>query len=60
MAALTSDPRRGRSGFTMVEMMVTLSILAIGLLAMLMLQVQALTDGSRGRHSTAAAMMISE
>ena len=52
--------RRRKSGFTLVEVMVTLVILSVGLLAMLMLQVQALTDGSRGRHSTAAAMIAQD
>ena len=38
METLNHLPGRFRAGFTMVEMMVTLGILAVGLLAMLMLQ----------------------
>ena len=53
--------RKGRSGsaggFTLLEVMITLGILATGLLAMLTLQVRALGEGSRGRHTTAAAMI---
>lgn len=60
MEPLRRAPRWRAAGFTLVEVMVTLGILSVGLLAMLMLQVQALTDGSRGRHSTAAAMIAQD
>ena len=51
--------QRGRraGGFTLLEIMITLTIVAIGLMAMMMLQVQAMRDGSRGRHRTGAAMI---
>jgi len=37
--------------------MITLGIVAVGLLAMVMMQIQAMRDGSRGRHRTGAAMI---
>ncbi len=43
-----------RGGFTLVEMMFALAILAGGLLAMLMVQTQALKQGRYGRHTTDA------
>ena len=46
--------RRSRSGFTLIEMMFALTILAGGLLAMLMVQTQALRQGRYGRHTTDA------
>ena len=52
----TARRRRAR-GFTLLEVMITMSVMAIGLLAMLMLQIQALRDGSKGRHRTGAAMI---
>lgn len=49
-------PRRGRkrAGFSMIEMMFALVILAGGLLAMLTAQIQALKQGKYGRHTTEA------
>ena len=49
--------RRARSGFTLIEMMFAMVILAGGLLAMLAVQVQALKQGRYGRH-TSEAMQI--
>jgi prepilin-type N-terminal cleavage/methylation domain-containing protein len=46
-----------RSGFTLLELMITLGVVAVGLLAMVMMQIQAMKDGSRGRHRTGAAMI---
>lgn len=45
-------PRRG--GFTLVETMFALSILAGGLLAMLAMQMHTLKQGRYGRHTTEA------
>jgi type IV pilus assembly protein PilV len=42
-------------GFTLVESMIALTILAIGLLAMLGLQMQALRQSEWGRHTTEGA-----
>ncbi len=52
----TARRRRAR-GFTLLEVMITMSVMAIGLLAMLMLQIQALRDGAKGRHRTGAVMI---
>ena len=49
--------RRTLSGFTLIELMITLTVLGTGLLAMLVLQTQALADGARGKHTTGAAMV---
>ena len=46
--------RRRHGGFTLIEMMFALAILAGGLLAMLMVQTQALKQGRYGRHTTDA------
>jgi prepilin-type N-terminal cleavage/methylation domain-containing protein len=55
------NPRRGsgraRAGFTLIELMITLTVLGTGLLAMLVLQTQALADGARGKHTSGAAMV---
>jgi prepilin-type N-terminal cleavage/methylation domain-containing protein len=45
------------SGFTLIELMITLTVLGTGLLAMLVLQTQALADGARGKHNSGAAMV---
>jgi prepilin-type N-terminal cleavage/methylation domain-containing protein len=46
-----------RSGFTLVETMVALTILAFGLLAMLAMMVAAMQGGNMGRHTTDAARL---
>ena len=46
--------RRAGGGFTLIEMMFALTILAGGLLAMLMVQTQAMKQGRYGRHTTDA------
>ncbi len=46
--------RGGAGGFTLIEMVIALAVLAFGLLAMAALQVQALRDGSFGAHTTQA------
>lgn len=57
MGSGSRTARRARSGFTMIEMMLAMVILAGGLLAMLSVQVQALKQGRYGRH-TSEAMQI--
>ena len=44
-------------GFTLIEVMITLSVVSFGLLAMLSMQMNALRDGTRSRHRTGAAMI---
>lgn len=46
---------RRRGGFSLVEVMVAFSILAIGLLSVAAGQIYAMRGGSQGRHSSAAA-----
>jgi type IV pilus assembly protein PilV len=43
------------SGFTLVEIMIALSLLGIGLLSLAAMQITAMQYGSRGRHLTKAA-----
>ena len=57
MPDVTTARRRKRSGFSMIEMLFALVILAGGLLAMLTAQISALKQGKYGRHSTEAAQI---
>lgn len=43
-----------RSGFSLIEMMVAMTVLGFGLLGMLMMQAQALDHSSRGREGSSA------
>jgi prepilin-type N-terminal cleavage/methylation domain-containing protein len=47
--------RRSSSGFTLVEIMMALSLLGIGLLSLAAMQLTAMKYGARGRHMTKAA-----
>ena len=47
--------KRKSSGFTLVEILIALSLLAIGLLSLAVMQITAMKYGSRGRHMTKAA-----
>jgi type IV pilus assembly protein PilV len=51
------DERARAQGFTLVEVMIALVILAFGLLAMAAMQLTAMSGGRAGRHSTQAAVM---
>jgi prepilin-type N-terminal cleavage/methylation domain-containing protein len=49
-------PRRTRrEGFTLVEVLITLVVFAVGMLALSAMQLHALRGQSRGRHATQAA-----
>lgn len=52
-------PRAGSAGFTLIEMMIALVILAGGMLSMASVQLEALRGGQRGRH-LAQATAIAE
>jgi prepilin-type N-terminal cleavage/methylation domain-containing protein len=57
MGPVATNPRRARGGFSMIEMVFALAILAGGLLAMLTAQISALKQGKYGRHTTEAAQV---
>ncbi len=59
-APAAGGPRRGRAGFTLIEVMIALSLLAFGLLAMLALQIHAMRGGKVGRHTTQAAQVAQD
>ena len=46
---------QSQAGFTLLELMITVSLLAIGALGLALAQLQALSDGNRARHRTNAA-----
>lgn len=46
-----------RDGFTLMEVLVATTILAIGLLSLALMQLHALKGGSTGRHTTSAAVV---
>ncbi len=48
---------RHDEGFSLLEVLIALSILAVGLLAMAALQIQALKFGRSGRHTTEASLV---
>lgn len=48
---------RGAKGFTLIEVMAALSILAIGLLSLAVMQIQAMRSETMGRNTSAAALV---
>lgn len=48
--------RRTR-GFTLIEVMISMTIVAVGLLSLAMMQLHALRGGNVGRHSSTAALV---
>lgn len=48
---------RAEGGFSLLEITIALAILAFGLLGLALMQLQALRDGTKGRHHTTAAMI---
>lgn len=50
-----SKARRHSTGFSLLEVMIAFVILAVGILAMTAMQVEALRQGGAGRHTTDAA-----
>jgi prepilin-type N-terminal cleavage/methylation domain-containing protein len=55
MEATIGQARQRTSGFTLVEVMIVIGILAFGLLALSAMQIQAMHGSDRGRHATNAA-----
>lgn len=60
MDQLISRTRYRSGGFSLIELMITLSILGLGLLTLIMLQIQAVAEGSRAKHRTAASMIVQD
>ncbi len=46
---------RSSAGFSIIEVMIALTVLAFGILAMTVMQLEALKQGGAGRHTTDAA-----
>jgi Tfp pilus assembly protein PilV len=55
MDAVTRSERAG--GFTLLELMITFAVAAVGLTALMLMQLQALGEGARGKHRTGAAIL---
>lgn len=55
----SSNPQQGQAGFSMIEMLMTAFILAIGILGLTMLQVMSL-KASRGGRSLSTAVLVGE
>ena len=52
--------KRQGSGFTLVEIMIALSLLGVGLLSLAAMQLTAMQYNARGRHMTKAAAVAEE
>jgi prepilin-type N-terminal cleavage/methylation domain-containing protein len=55
LSAREAVRQRERAGFTLIEVMIALGILGFGLLALAAMQIEAMGQGSKGRHSADAA-----
>ena len=51
---------RRNQGFTLVELMIAFTVFAFGLVAVMLMQVQAMRDGAMGRHRTGATMIAQD
>jgi type IV pilus assembly protein PilV len=58
MRRFATRTRRGaQQGFTLIEVMIAMTVLAVGLLSLAMMQLHALRGGNVGRHSSTAAIV---
>lgn len=55
MRARISTSSRSRGGFSLIELMIAITILSYGILTMTLMQLTALKQGGAGRHTTDAA-----
>jgi len=51
---MNATHRRRHAGFSLIEVMIAMTVLGFGLLGMLMMQAQAMDSSSQGREGTAA------
>jgi type IV pilus assembly protein PilV len=54
------QPRRGQGGFTIIELMIALTILLIGITGILSMQLTALKATSYSRHATEASVLAED
>jgi len=57
MIRRNTEARRHRDGLTLLELMIAMVILAVGLLGMLAMQIEAMKSNRIGRHVTEAAQV---
>jgi prepilin-type N-terminal cleavage/methylation domain-containing protein len=57
MGAIIARRPTRRAGFTLIEVMIVIAVLAFGLLSLSSMQIQAMKGGSAGRHATRAAAL---
>lgn len=61
MRPVVLSRRRARErGFTLIEVMIALGIMAFGMLALMAMQIHALREGRYGRHTTEAARVAQQ
>lgn len=53
--SIRANRRRRSGGFTLIEVFIALGVLAFGLLTLAIMQLQAISQGSKGRHTNDAA-----
>ena len=51
---------RRQHAFTLVELMIAFTVCAVGLVAVMMMQIQALRQGAMGRHRSGATMIAQD
>jgi type IV pilus assembly protein PilV len=57
---VATPPARGAGGFTVIELLVALTVLAVGITGILSLQMTSLRATSYSRHATEAAVLAED